>query len=85
VELKVQKNEKTVWHKQYCFDTLGNDQGSAMAQLVSHSVALAVEAIIAKEIALGVSAAPDDENLVERWLNKTNAICDHFVLIDHLS
>jgi saccharopine dehydrogenase (NADP+, L-glutamate forming) len=48
-------------------------------------VALAVEAIIAKEIALGVSAAPDDESLVERWLNKTNAICDHFVLIDHLS
>ncbi|HIL21476.1 MAG TPA: saccharopine dehydrogenase, partial [Candidatus Thioglobus sp.] len=37
VELKVQQNEQTVWHKQYCFDTLGNDKGSAMAQLVSHS------------------------------------------------
>jgi saccharopine dehydrogenase (NADP+, L-glutamate forming) len=85
VELKVQKNEKTVWHKQYCFDTLGNDQGSAMAQLVSHSVALAVEAIIAKEITPGVSASPDDESLVRRWLDKTNAICDHFVLINHLS
>ncbi|MCS5591119.1 MAG: saccharopine dehydrogenase NADP-binding domain-containing protein [Gammaproteobacteria bacterium] len=85
VELKVQQSEQTVWHKQYCFDTLGNDKGSAMAQLVSHSVALAVEAVIAEEIAAGVSAAPDDKVLVERWLDKTNTICDHFVLIDHLS
>ena len=85
VELKVQKDETTVWHKQYCFDTLGNENGSAMAQLVSHSVALAVEAVRGKEIAPGVSAAPDDEVLVERWLGKTRAICDHFVLIDHLS
>jgi saccharopine dehydrogenase (NADP+, L-glutamate forming) len=85
VELKVENDSEVVWHKQYIMDSLGNGEGSAMAQLVSHSVALAVEAIIAKEIAPGVSAAPDDEVLVERWLDKTNTICDHLVLIDHLS
>jgi saccharopine dehydrogenase (NADP+, L-glutamate forming) len=85
VELKVLKEEQTVWHKQYCFDTLGNEKGSAMSQLVSHSVALAVEAIIHREIKSGVSATPDDEALVGRWLDKANEICDHFILIDHLS
>lgn len=85
VELKVQKNEHTLWHKQYCFDTLGNEKGSAMAQLVSHSVALAVQSVADAEISPGVSAAPDDANLVKRALDKTNSISDHFVLIDHLS
>jgi saccharopine dehydrogenase (NADP+, L-glutamate forming) len=85
VELKAKQNEKTVWHKQYCLDTKGNNHGSSMAQLVSHSVALAVQSVIDAEISPGVSAAPDDENLVSRWLDKACSISDHFVLIDHLS
>ena len=55
-----------------------------MAQLVSCSVALAVEAILGKEISYGVSAAPHQSELVSRWLGQAEEISDHFVLIDHL-
>ncbi len=85
VELKVKKDSEVVWHKQFLLDTLGNTKGSAMAQLVSCSVALAVEAILNKEIPPGVSAAPHQSELVERWLNQAEDISDHFALIDHLS
>jgi len=85
VELKVEKESQVIWHKQFLMDTLGNDKGSAMAQLVSCSVALAVEAVINQEIPPGVSAAPHQSELVSRWLKQAEEICDHFVLIDHLN
>ena len=85
VELKVKKDSEVVWHKQFLLDTLGNAKGSAMAQLVSCSVALAVEAVLNKEIPPGVSAAPHQSELVKRWLNQAEEISDHFALIDHLS
>jgi len=85
VELKVKKDSEVVWHKQFLLDTLGNVKGSAMAQLVSCSVALAVEAVLNKEIPPGVSAAPYQSELVKRWLNQAEEISDHFALIDHLS
>ena len=85
VELKVKKDSEVVWHKQFLLDTLGNVKGSAMAQLVSCSVALAVEAVLNKEIPPGVSAAPHQSELVKRWLNQAEEISDHFALIDHLS
>jgi saccharopine dehydrogenase (NADP+, L-glutamate forming) len=84
VELKVENDSEVVWHQQYILDTLGNAQGSAMAQLVSNSVALGVEAVLANDISAGVSAAPHEPVLVERWLNRTKELSDHFVLIDHL-
>ena len=84
VEMKVERGPDIVWHKQYILDTLGNGQGSAMAQLVSNSVALAVEAILANDIPPGVSAAPHEPELVERWLNRIKELSDHFVLLDHL-
>jgi saccharopine dehydrogenase (NADP+, L-glutamate forming) len=85
VELKVKKESEVVWHKQFLLDTLGNSKGSAMAQLVSCSVALAVEAVIDNEICAGVTAAPHDSKLVDRWLKQADSISDHFVLVDHLS
>ena len=85
VELKVENDTEVVWHKQYLMDTLGNDNGSAMAQLVSCSVALAVEAVIGNEISSGVTAAPHQNKLVTRWLDQAEDISDHFVLIDHLN
>ena len=85
VELKVKNDSKVIWHKQFLLDTLGNHKGSAMAQLVSCSVALAVEAILNKEMPSGVTAAPHQSELVKRWLNQADDISDHFVLIDHLS
>ena len=84
VELKVKKDSEVVWYKQFLLDTLGNAKGSAMAQLVSCSVALAVEAVLNKEIPPGVSAAPHQSELVKRWLNQAEDISDHFALIDHL-
>ena len=84
VELKVKNDSGVVWHKQFLLDTLGNSKGSAMAQLVSCSVGLAVEAVLSKEIPQGVSAAPHQSILVKRWLNQASEISDHFVLIDHL-
>ena len=84
VELKVENDTEVVWHKQYLMDTRGNDNGSAMAQLVSCSVALAVEAVIWHEISSGVTAAPHQSRLVTRWLDQAEDISDHFVLIDHL-
>jgi len=84
VEMKVERGPDIVWHKQYILDTLGNEEGSAMAQLVSNSVALAVEAILANDISPGVSSAPHEPALVERWLNRTKELSDHFVLLDHL-
>ena len=85
VELKVENDTEVVWHKQYLMDTLGNDNGSAMAQLVSCSVALAVEAVLSNEISSGVTAAPRQNKLVTRWLDQAEDISDHFVLIDHLN
>ena len=85
VELKVENDTEVVWHKQYLMDTRGNDNGSAMAQLVSCSVALAVEAVIGNEISSGVTAAPHQSKLVSRWLDQAEDISDHFVLIDHLN
>ena len=84
VELKVENDTEVVWHKQYLMDTRGNDNGSAMAQLVSCSVALAVEAVLGNEISSGVTAAPHQNKLVTRWLDQAEDISDHFVLIDHL-
>ena len=85
VELKVENDTEVVWHKQYLMDTLGNDNGSAMAQLVSCSVALAVEAVLGNEISSGVTAAPHQSKLVTRWLDQAKDISNHFVLIDHLN
>jgi len=85
VELKVKEDSEVVWHKQFLLDTLGNAKGSAMAQLVSCSVALAVEAVLNNEISPGVSAAPHQSELVKRWLNQAEDISDHFALINHLS
>ena len=72
VELKVENDTEVVWHKQYLMDTLGNDNGSAMAQLVSCSVALAVEAVLGNEISSGVTAAPHQTKLVSRCLLYTS-------------
>lgn len=85
VELKVKKEKKIIWHKQFLLDTLGNKNGSAMAQLVSNSVALTVEQIFYKKIIAGVSAAPSQIDLVKNSLEQAKNLSDHFILMDHLS
>ncbi len=72
VELKVCKpgNPVPCWHQSYDIDECGNENGSAMARLVSNTVSLAVESVLQNQIAAGVTAAPDDMNLVNDWLGQ---------------
>ena len=85
VSLKAEREDKTLWHKSYVLDAIGDAQGSAMAKLVSIPVSLAVEAVLNSEIASGVTAAPDKPELVERWLSAAAQTTEKFAVIDHLS
>ncbi|MBZ0128259.1 MAG: saccharopine dehydrogenase NADP-binding domain-containing protein [Rhodobacteraceae bacterium] len=85
VGLKAEKDGKVVYHKTYAMDAHGNENGTAMAQLVSVPVSLAVEAVLAGEIAPGVSAAPGDAKLVSRWMGAVGEIAQHLDVVDHLA
>ena len=85
VSLKAEQDDQVVWHQSHLLDAFGNQQGSAMARLVSIPLSLAVEAVLQGEIDAGVSAAPDRPELVNRWLNTVETIADHFSRVDHLA
>ncbi len=84
VTLKAEKEGETVWYQTFALDAIGNEQGSAMAKLVSIPVSLAIEAVINKEIGAGVTAAPDKPELVARWLEMANSTTEKFGLVNHL-
>ncbi len=83
VSLKSEKEGKTTWHKTWALDAWGDENASAMARLVSVPVSLAVEAILAREIPPGVSAAPSDPALVSRWLKEVAGLAQYMELVDH--
>lgn len=85
VALKAEGPEGPVYHKTYVLDAHGDVRGSAMARLVSNTVALAVEAVMNREIAAGVHAAPSDPRLVARWLEDTSHQAQHMRVVDHLA
>lgn len=85
VELEARKGGTPVWHQSYAIDARGNENGSAMARLVSLTVSLAVEAVAAGRIAPGVSAAPADRQLVQQWLQQLGRLGGHIEHIDHLA
>jgi len=85
VSLKAEKDGKTVYHKTYAMDAHGTKDGTAMAQLVSIPLSLAIEAVLAGEIAPGVSAAPSAPDLVARWMDTVGQIAQHLEVVDHLS
>ncbi|NKB37932.1 MAG: saccharopine dehydrogenase [Gammaproteobacteria bacterium] len=70
VELEVRREKKPVWHRNYSIDALANENGSAMARLVSLTVSLAVDSLLKGEIQSGVSAAPAAAEIVEDWFTK---------------
>ncbi len=74
-----------VYDKTWALDAFGDARGTAMARLVSVTVALAVEAVLAREIAPGVSAAPARPKLVNRWLDVLDTQAQHMQLVDHLA
>lgn len=84
VSLKIENNNKTVWHKTYLMDAWGDDRGTAMARLVSVPVSLAVTSILAGDITPGVHAAPSDSKLVSAWMQHIDALSQHLEITDHL-
>jgi len=84
VALRVTRDGVPVYHKTYTMDAWGDARGTAMARLVSVPVSLAVEAVQNREIASGVSAAPHDPKLVDRWLAEVDRLSQHMQIVDHL-
>jgi saccharopine dehydrogenase (NADP+, L-glutamate forming) len=85
VGLEAEGPTGTVYHKTYVLDAEGDVRGSAMARLVSNTVALAVESVLNREIPAGVHAAPSDPRLVARWLEDTTHQAQHMRVVDHLA
>ncbi len=82
VTLKAEKAGETVWHKTWVMDAWGDARGSAMARLVSMPVSWAIEAVLNREIAPGVSAAPSDPKLVTRWLGGVESLAQRMMRVD---
>ena len=75
-------NGETLYHKTYSLDAHGNEKGSAMAQLVSITVALAVNSVLKNEIAPGVSAAPSSLAIVNEWMQEIKNIAQYVEIKD---
>lgn len=84
VSLKAEREGTEVYHKTYVLDAWGDLRGSAMARLVSVPVSLAVEAVMNREIHAGVTPAPSDPKLVQRWLAEVDRLSQHLQIVDHL-
>jgi saccharopine dehydrogenase-like NADP-dependent oxidoreductase len=84
VALQAERDGKVIWHKEWVLDADGDENGSAMAQLVSTPVAMAIEAVAAGRFAPGVHAAPRDPQLVAKWLAEIGNIAQHLTKVDHL-
>ena len=56
-----------------------------MARLVSGTVSLAVEAVLAHDIPAGVHAAPHDPKLVQGWLSALQVQAQYLAKVDHLA
>ncbi|WP_347311540.1 saccharopine dehydrogenase family protein [Defluviimonas sp. SAOS-178_SWC] len=84
VSLKADKAGRPVWHRTWVLDAEGDVRGSAMARLVSGTVALAVESVMAREFPVGLHGAPHDPRLVTRWLEEVGHQAQYMRLVDHL-
>lgn len=84
VSLKAEKDGVPVWHKTYVMDAWGDARGTAMARLVSVPVSLAVEAVLNREISAGVTPAPHDPKLVQRFLSEVDVLAQHLQVVDHM-
>ena len=83
VSLQATRDGTPVWHRTYVMDAWGDARGTAMARLVSVPVSLAVEAVMAREIPAGVTAAPHDPKLVARFLHEVEHLAQHMQVVDH--
>ncbi|MBU2971707.1 saccharopine dehydrogenase NADP-binding domain-containing protein [Pseudoalteromonas sp. C2R02] len=77
LEVKDPSGEKTLFNGSFGVDEAGNENGSAMARLVSLTVAIAIESLIAGDLVTGVSPAPHDEKTVTKWLDALAELNEH--------
>jgi hypothetical protein len=64
-------------------DAWGTEESTAMARLVSKPVSFGIKAVLANQIPTGVSAAPDDPQLVDAWLSEIAKLAQHLEIVDH--
>ncbi|MAB06786.1 MAG: saccharopine dehydrogenase [Rhodobacteraceae bacterium] len=84
VSLEAAKDGVPVWHKTWVMDAWGDARGNAMGRLVSVPVSLAIEAVLAREIPAGVSAAPSDPKLVGRFLDEVQVLAQRLMRVDQV-
>ncbi len=84
VSLKAERGGRAVFHETWAMDAWGDARGTAMGRLVSVPVSLAVEAVLAREIAVGVHAAPHEAKLLARWLGEVGKLAQYMERVDHL-
>jgi saccharopine dehydrogenase (NADP+, L-glutamate forming) len=85
VSLRAERNGQAVWHETWAMDAWGDERGTAMGRLVSVPVSLAVQAVLAGDIAPGVHAAPHDQGLVTRWLDQVAGLAQYMARVDLLA
>lgn len=85
VSLCAQREGRVVFHETWAMDGWGDARGTAMGRLVSVPVSLAVEAVLAREIPVGVHAAPHDPKLIARWMGEVARLVQYLQRIDHLA
>ena len=85
VALEVRRDGTPTYHKTYVMDAWGDARGLAMGRLVSHTVRMAVEAVLDRAIPAGVSAAPSDPKLVADWLAQVDVQAQRLAVVDHLA
>lgn len=83
VALKAEKNGSPIWHQTYVMDAWGDENGTAMARLVSIPLSLGIEAVLAGKINAGVRAATDDPALLRNWLSEIGTLAQHLTIVDH--
>ena len=77
VDLRADRGGTAAWRETFVLDATGDARGSAMARLVSTTVALATQAAAARRLRPGVQAAPSDPATVAAWLDRIAAEAQH--------
>lgn len=81
VSMKAEREGRAVFHETWALDAWGDARGPAMARLAQVLLSLAAEAVLAREIPVGVHAAPHDPRLIARWLGETEHLAQHLMRI----
>lgn len=85
VELEAHNPQgERVWHQSHVIDEVGDASGSAIARLVSLTVSMAIDDVLAGRMPIGVQAAPDDKRQVAHWLGLFSELGETIQTRDHL-